>query len=454
MLYGMRFAVRSLCIAWAITALPAAGQQAEKQNQSENQNQKSLEQRVQRLEAEIEQLKAQLAGLQQAVGTASAEGKERWVREILRLTDHRVMAFGLGPQIVQLEPQQGLDIAQAAWPKIQSRDVKTGLLKAFHFSAPLRPSKHRHVLQVLDMGMNDSDEEVRRYAAVYVSEYAQQDFSEDPQGYADWYQKHGKTPPDQLFQESTATPPVAEQPEPREDPLADVADVPSRDRQVEGQEKMRYFLIGAREGVDPPENGYRLVVIMPGGDGSAEFNPFIRRIFKHALGDSYLVAQPVAVKWTADQVIVWPTDKNRVEGQQFSTEQFVDAVVEDVARQYEINRSKVFSLSWSSSGPAAYACSLAEDTPVKGSYVTMSVFKPDDLPSLDAAKGHAYYIEHSPDDRICPIRMARQAEQLLREHGAAVTFHEYEGGHGWRGNVYDRLRRGFAWLDEQTVAGR
>ena len=42
-----------------------------------------------------------------------------------------------------------------------------------------------------------------------------------------------------------------------------------------------------------------------------------------------VLAQPVAVKWTEQQQIVWPTDKHRVEGMKFSTEQFVDAVIED-----------------------------------------------------------------------------------------------------------------------------
>ncbi len=214
---------------------------------------------------------------------------------------------------------------------------------------------------------------------------------------------------------------------------------------------MRYFLIGPRKNVAPPENGFKLLVVLPGGDGSADFNPFIRRIFKNALSDEYLIAQPVAFKWRPSQRIAWPTRANAVEGQEFATEDFIEAVVGDVKSRHKLDEGRVFTLSWSSGGPAAYAVSLAEDTPITGSYVAMSVFQPNNLPPLANAKDHRYYIEHSPDDRVCPFRMAEQAEQMLREQGATVQFNSYEGGHGWRGNVYGRIRGGIRWLEGAVV---
>ena len=229
--------------------------------------------------------------------------------------------------------------------------------------------------------------------------------------------------------------------------MADVADVPTQDLTIGDDEQMRYFLIGPRENVKPPENGCKLVVILPGGDGGEDFHPFVRRIFKNALCDGYLVAQPVAFKWRPSQQIVWPTHASSVEGQKFATEDFVEAVVADVKSRHKIDERCVFTLSWSSGGPAGYAVSLAEDTPIAGSYVAMSVFTPDDLPPLDNARGHAYFIDHSPDDRVCPFRMAEEAEQKLKEHEATVRFNEYEGGHGWRGDVYGRIRGGIEWLE-------
>ena len=229
------------------------------------------------------------------------------------------------------------------------------------------------------------------------------------------------------------------------------SDPPSLETAVAGQDRMRYFLIGPLENAAAPEAGFKLLVVLPGGDGNADFNPFVRRILKNALGGDYLIAQPVAVKWRPDQPIVWPTRKNQVEGQKFSTEEFVEAVIRDVRARHKLDPRCLFTLSWSSSGPAAYATALTKDTPVTGSYIAMSVFNPKYLPPLDAAKGHAYFLEHSPSDRVCRFWMARRAERSLKEHGASVQLDTYEGGHGWHGDVYGRIRNGIAWL-EASVA--
>src|SRR5687767_162906 len=106
----------------------------------------------------------------------------------------------------------------------------------------------------------------------------------------------------------------------------DVADVPSQDLRAGGDEHKRYFLIGPRPGAEAPAAGHGLVVVLPGGPGSADFHPFVKRIFKYALPEGYLAAQPVAVKWADDQAIVWPTEGTRahVPGMKFTTEEFVE----------------------------------------------------------------------------------------------------------------------------------
>src|SRR5262249_44148805 len=146
--------------------------------------------------------------------------------------------------------------------------------------------------------------------------------------------------------------------------------------------------------------------------------------------------------------IVWPSATNKVEGMKFTTEAFVEAVIDDVAAKHTIDRSRVFTLSWSSSGPAAYALSLTSKK-VTGSFVAMSVFNPKFLPDLEKAKGHAYYLYHSKDDRVCPYRMAAQAENDLTKAGAKVKLVEYAGGHGWRGPLYDDIREGIQWLEKK-----
>ena len=78
----------------------------------------------------------------------------------------------------------------------------------------------------------------------------------------------------------------------------------------------------------------------------------------------------------------------------------------------------------------------------------MSVFNPKFLPPLKEAGGHAYYLYHSPEDRVCPHRMAEDAKTSLTANGAKVHLESYEGGHGWRGNVYHDIRRGLEWLEK------
>jgi predicted esterase len=164
------------------------------------------------------------------------------------------------------------------------------------------------------------------------------------------------------------------------------------------------------------------------------------------------VAQPVAVQWTEDQEITWPTRKARVEKMKFTTEEFVEGIIADVGRRHKLDPKRVFTLSWSSGGPAAYAISLADKKSVTGSLVAMSVFLPKYLPPLANGKGHAYYLLHSPDDDVCLFRFAEQARDDLKKHGAKVMLATYEGGHGWHGDVYGNIAKGIRWLEEATAA--
>ena len=227
---------------------------------------------------------------------------------------------------------------------------------------------------------------------------------------------------------------------------------------VEGNAKQEYILNDHSAG-EVPEGGYNLLLVLPGGDGSADFQPFVTNIGKHAAGPEYLVAQLISVKWTSGQQIIWPTEESEVEDAEFTTEQFLEAVIGDVGKSHKLNAEHIYTLSWSSGGPAAYAASL-EVEEIKGSFVAMSVFKPEHLSPLSRAREHRYYIHHSPDDPVCPFRMAEAARDQLKEAGASVEFSTYDGGHGWRGDVFGALRKGIAWLAEaeppaeENAAGR
>lgn len=230
---------------------------------------------------------------------------------------------------------------------------------------------------------------------------------------------------------------------------ADVADIPSQDLRAGGDANKRYFLIGPKKDAGAPEGGFGLLLVLPGGSGSADFHPFVKRIYKHAVGDGFIAAQLVSMKWTPDQRIIWPTSKSRVAGMKFTTEQFIETVIRDVRKKHKLDARRIFTLSWSSGGPAAYAASLSGGS-VKGSFVAMSVFKPNTLPPLARAKGHAYYLYHSPEDPICPIAQARDAAVRLKKSGARTTLVEYPGGHRWGGPIYPNIRKGIAWLESNS----
>ena len=228
----------------------------------------------------------------------------------------------------------------------------------------------------------------------------------------------------------------------------DTKDLPVQDLRCGKNEKQRYFLIGPRKEAKTPKDGFGLLVVMPGGDGSAEFHPFVKNIALHGAGDSFLTAQLVSVKWKPDQTIIWPTKGNPVPKMEFTTEEFAEAVIAEGRKTQKIDPERIYTLSWSSSGPAAYAISLREKTPVRGSFIAMSVFHPNELGSLKSAAGRAYYLLHSPEDKTCPFRDSEEALKALEKAGAKATLEKYEGGHGWNGPVFPMIKKGLAWLDE------
>jgi predicted esterase len=216
---------------------------------------------------------------------------------------------------------------------------------------------------------------------------------------------------------------------------------------VKGQPNQQYFLIGAGDGAakGKPRG---LLIVMPGGDGSAEFHGFVASI-REALPDDYLVAQLVAVRSTEPDQKVWPTEKMKDRKQTFSTQAFITNVVNEVKAKHKVDEARVFALGWSSSGNATYASLLTPDSPVKGAMIAMSVFHPQVLPPLTGAKGKPFVIMHSGEDKMIPIRIAETAEKRLKEAGAQVQMVRMSGGHGWQDDPLGRIRSAVEWLQRQ-----
>jgi predicted esterase len=231
----------------------------------------------------------------------------------------------------------------------------------------------------------------------------------------------------------------------------DIADVSDRAYRAGGNGKMLYIEIESNPPAAEPAEGYKLLLVLPGGDGSRDFMPFVKRIYKYALNSDYLVEELVAPKWAKSEQIVWPTAKDGAAASKFAAEKFIAAVVDDAAKRRKIDRRHVFALGWSSGGPAVYAASLVEKPALTASMPAMSIFYPGMLPPLERAKGRAYFILHSPDDQVCKFALAQQAQNKLAAAGAKVKLVEYPGGHGWQGDVFGNIGAGVAWMEEQAA---
>ena len=200
----------------------------------------------------------------------------------------------------------------------------------------------------------------------------------------------------------------------------DVADIPSQDLRLDGDEKRRYLLAGPRPDEKAPKSGFGLIVVMPGGTGDATFHPFVKRIYKNAVPDGFLVVQPVAPKWTEKQFVVWPTNKVKADGMKFSCDDFVEDVVAAIAKTQKIDPERVYTLSWSSSGPLAYLLSMRKGGAVRGSFIAMSVFHENEY-DVELAKGQRYYLYHSAEDETCPFAQAEEARDDSGGRIEAVT---------------------------------
>lgn len=210
----------------------------------------------------------------------------------------------------------------------------------------------------------------------------------------------------------------------------------------------KYFLIEHKNG---PETGKArgLILILPGGTGSADFLPFCANVLTlYGIPADFVAAELVAPQWSKDENrVVWPGRAFPDPQSKFTSEEFLAAVTKDVCRLRKIDERYVFTLGWSSSGHVLYSASIS-DPKVRGSIVAMSRFLPDRLSKLNQVRGKNYFIYHSPEDQICPFKEAELAEKTLKEHGAKVKLVSYHGGHGWVPNTYycDRIREGIEWL--------
>lgn len=228
----------------------------------------------------------------------------------------------------------------------------------------------------------------------------------------------------------------------------DPARIAALDLRAKGDSRKRYLLIGTK--ADAPPDGYRLLIVLPGGSGGADFQAFVKRVHAYGLPPGYLVAELIAPRWTPSQAqsLVWPTRVNTLPDVGFPTEAFVEDTIRDIQSRYAINGRYVFALGWASGGPACYATSLQPTTQIRGAFIAMSVYLPASLPSLGHARNRRFFLQQPLDADMAPLAMAAQARSQLRARGANVELVTCEGGYGWHKGVYAQIRRGIDWLEQ------
>lgn len=209
--------------------------------------------------------------------------------------------------------------------------------------------------------------------------------------------------------------------------------------------KSRYFRIDPQNGTKTPAAGFGLLVVLPGGPGTADFLPWVENGIVAQLPKDFVGVMLTAPKWTENQAIVWPTEQDKVVGMRYGTEAYVRAVVADVQKAQVIDEKRRYVLAWSSSGPAVYQLLLSDDSPFVGAYIAMSVFRGLGKQAR-RVHGIRFVLDQSPEDRITKFTFAERAQTELTAAGGIVRLLTYQGGHGWLDDPQARLRSGLQWL--------
>jgi len=434
----------------------------------------------------------------------------QWITELEKIPARSRwdVGAGVGGELAQLPGDRALKILKKCWKDI-APDVRQQMLKglqpSFGFTSEI---SDRH-FQIMNLGMTAKNAGVRQFANAYLKGMVLQNI-DDEKSYKKWYGKvrslnstevfefeakrFAKSLDDENVDVNEAIKQLQESMESiktnsafkdalveagvkqKLDAWLDSKTIAMSDNGVAGVVKLlspivappakriagaktvgdnarkSYFQYGPKSDVKQPANGWKVLVILPGGDGSEDFQGYCKNIHKNALPDDYVAIQLVAPTWTEDENrVVWPTKKLNPDKAKFTTEDFIREAVEDVGKNLKLDASKIFALGWSSSGPPVYATSVTDGSPVTGSFVAMSVFHPNKMNDLANAKGHPYFLLHSPGDWIKIDQHPRVAEKQLREKGAKVKLQTYKGGHGWTEDPFGNIRRGVEWLEANVI---
>ena len=227
---------------------------------------------------------------------------------------------------------------------------------------------------------------------------------------------------------------------------------PPRERTIAALPRSCWFLLPPRT-PPKPDTKLGLLVVLPGGDATKDFLPFVQNGLFAQAPDDFAGVMLTAVQWTPGQQVVWPTERSKADGMQYTTEQYVRAVLAEVGAELPIDPARRVVVAWSSSGPAIHALMAAKDAPFDRAYIAMSVW-PQGLKDLAAVEGRRYVLDQSPDDQVTIFRHVRDAHAALSKAGAQVRVSNHAGGHGWTDAPLPRFAQNLAWLLSDEPAGK
>ncbi|RYG38831.1 hypothetical protein EON81_02560 [bacterium] len=223
----------------------------------------------------------------------------------------------------------------------------------------------------------------------------------------------------------------------------DVKDIPSAAFLVGNDPMKRYFISGKME----PGKPKNVLIVMPGGPGTPEFHPFVKRIQKNVLGEDWIVVQPIAPMWdNAKERVVWPSAASPYPPAKFTMETFLDGMLDELPARHKVKVGKTYMLGWSSSGPAIYSYAGHGKHTIDGAVVAMSVFNPEYFGDAKSLAVKRFYLYHSPEDFI-KMSNPEAAKARLESLKIPVALTTYEGGHGWGPGVYDSVAAGLKYLE-------
>lgn len=121
--------------------------------------------------------------------------------------------------------------------------------------------------------------------------------------------------------------------------------------------------------------------------------------------------------------------------------------ISETSNGYPVNTSELVLLGFSQGTVMAYAVGLMGPSSFRG-VVALSGYVPhhSGLPlNLRKLEGFPVFISHGTFDEVIPVKFGREAEELLKDAGAEVTYREYPMAHEVGENTIRDLA---AWMNK------